>query len=541
MGEWVAFWGHGHHRVTGARFPRYSLVGWLEQTEGHKIQLAQGDLAPQRVRHTARDLNLDATGHHLFDNRHHTTIRDAIADADPQRARFGLSQVAHLGVQVLSREVHVLGQLEKCRADFGGSHTPRQSLEQVHLGLPLKASDGLAHSTRRQAQADGCGGHAFFAPHHNSNVEIIQVHGFPIWKRFSQYFDCTCGVLFLESAWLNHFYNSGDIHMNMQKALSYLTACALTTTLFWGAPTAWSQDTFPSRPVTVIVPFGPGSGTDIVARILAKGMSEQLQVPVIVDNKVGANGAIGAQAAAKAKADGYTLVIGSATTHAVNFGFFPGKLGYEPEQFQGVGGLSFSPVSLYVEASSPWKSIADLVTDAKRNPGKYNCGSGNAVTQVACEMFRQEAGIQATNIPYKSNPQSLTDVAGKQVSYAFSDGGAAQAFVEGKRLRPLAVAAAVRNVTMPDVLTFREQGMPHLEFTAWVAVFAPTGVPAPVLERLNAAVRKATEVPEMIQQVSKSGGTAMRFNSSTEVQTFYKAEVTRWAKYVKDSGVKPEQ
>lgn len=318
-------------------------------------------------------------------------------------------------------------------------------------------------------------------------------------------------------------------------ATATLVAASITT-----MPPALAQDAFPSRPVTLIVPFSAGSGTDLVARILAKGMSEQLNVPVIVDNKVGANGAIGAQAAAKSKADGHTLIIGSATTHAVNFGFFPGRLGYEPEQFQGVAGLSFNPVSLYVEASAPWNNLSDLVAEAKRNPGKFNCGSGNAVTQVACEVFRNEVGIQANNIPYKSNPQSLTDVVGKQVSYAFSDGGAAQAFVDGKRLRPLAVASASRNSAIPDVLTFREQGVSNFEFTAWVAVFAPSGVPSTALERLNAAVRKAMDAPEMVQMIAKSGGSAMRFSSAAETHTFYKSEVSRWTKYVKDSRVKPE-
>ena len=302
-----------------------------------------------------------------------------------------------------------------------------------------------------------------------------------------------------------------------------------------------AQESFPNRPITLIVPFGPGSGTDIVTRILAKGMSEELKVPVVVDNKVGANGAIGAQAAAKAKPDGYTLVIGSATTHAVNFGFFPGKLGYEPEQFQGVAGLSFSPVSMYVPANSTWKKISDLIADAKRPGTSLSCGSGNAVTQVACEVFRQNAGIQATNIPYKSNPQSLTDVAGQQVSYAFSDAGAARAFVEGKRLKALAVASSARHPLMSDVATFREQGMSHFEFTAWVAVFAPAGVPSVVLERLSAAARKAADSPEMVQSVAQSGGTAMRFVSAAETQDFYKNEVQRWTRYVKDSGVKAEQ
>jgi tripartite-type tricarboxylate transporter receptor subunit TctC len=330
--------------------------------------------------------------------------------------------------------------------------------------------------------------------------------------------------------------------MFMKRLTTYrpMITITLVAASITAIPPALAQDAFPSRAVTLIVPFSAGSGTDLVARVLAKGMSEQLNAPVIVDNKVGANGAIGALAAAKSKADGHTLIIGSATTHAVNFGFFSGKLGYEPEQFYGVAGLSFNPVSLYVEATAPWKSLSDLVADAKRNPGKFNCGSGNAVTQVACEVFRTDAGVQANNIPYKSNPQSLTDVVGKQVSYAFSDGGAAQAFVEGKRLRALAVASAARNSAMPEVPTFREQGVNNFEFTAWVAVFAPTGVPVSVLERLNATVRKAMDTPEMVHLIAKSGGTAMRFNSAAETQTFYKSEVSRWVKYVKDSGVKPE-
>lgn len=318
-----------------------------------------------------------------------------------------------------------------------------------------------------------------------------------------------------------------------------LAAGAAALAILGAAPTQ-AQDAFPSRPITLVVPFGAGSGTGIATRILAKSMSEQLKVPVLVDNKAGANGAIGAQAAAKAKADGYTLLIGSATTNAVNFAFFPGKLGYEASQFQGVAGLSSSPISLYVEADSPWKKLPDLVADAKRNPGKLSCGSGNAVTQVACEIFRLQAGLQTTNIPYKSNPQSLTDVVGKQVSYAFSDPSAAQSYVEGKRLRALAIASAVRNPARPDDATFREQGMNEIEFTAWVAVFAPTGVPAPVLERLNAVVRKAVDSPEMVQTQARTGGTVMHFNLQ-ETQAFYGREVARWARYIKDSGVKPEQ
>jgi tripartite-type tricarboxylate transporter receptor subunit TctC len=290
----------------------------------------------------------------------------------------------------------------------------------------------------------------------------------------------------------------------------------------------------------MVVPFAAGSGTDIGTRILAKDLTALLGATVIVENKPGANGAIAAQAAARAKPDGYTLLVGSATTNAANFAFFPGKLGYEPASFDIVSGLGGSAISLYVAASSPWKTIAELVADARRQPGKFNCGSGNAVTQVACEVFRKQAGIEAVNVPYKSNPQSLTDVVGGQVSFAFADASVAQVFLEGKRLRAIGVAAAQRNSVTPDAATFKEQGFADFEITAWTAVFAPAGTPVPIVEKLNAAIRKSADSPESVASRTRSGSFAINLDVP-EARRFAANEVARWARYVKDSGVKPEQ
>jgi tripartite-type tricarboxylate transporter receptor subunit TctC len=303
---------------------------------------------------------------------------------------------------------------------------------------------------------------------------------------------------------------------------------------------ASAQDGYPSRTVTIVVPFAAGSGADIGARLLAKDLTEALGATVVVDNKPGANGAIGAQAVARAKPDGYTLMLGSATTNAANYAFFPGKLGYEPAAFDIVGGMGASPISLYVAANAPWRNVADLVADAKRQPGKFSCGSGNAVTQVACEVFRKQAGIEAVNVPYKSNPQSLTDVVGGQLSYAFADAAVSQVFLEGKKLRAIGVAAAQRNPVTPDAATFKEQGFADFEITAWTAVFAPAGTPAPIIEKLNVLIRKSSDSPESVQSRARSGSVAMPFNVA-EAQRFVSNEVARWARYVKDSGVKPEQ
>lgn len=313
----------------------------------------------------------------------------------------------------------------------------------------------------------------------------------------------------------------------------------LAATAALAATGVGAQEAYPSRPITLVVPFAAGSGADIGARLLAKDLTDALGATVVVDNKPGANGAIGAQVVARAKPDGYTLMLGSATTNAANYAFFPGKLGYDAASFDIVGGIGASPISLYVAANAPWRSVAELVADAKRQPGKFSCGSGNAVTQVACEVFRKQAGIEAVNVPYKSNPQSLTDVVGGQVSYAFADAAVSQVFLEGKKLRAIGVAAAQRNAVTPEAATFKEQGFADFEITAWTAVFAPAGTPAPIIEKLNALIRKSTDSPESVQSRARSGSVAMPFNVA-EAKRFVSGEVTRWARYVKDSGVKPE-
>lgn len=306
-----------------------------------------------------------------------------------------------------------------------------------------------------------------------------------------------------------------------------------------GLPAA-AQDAYPAKPITLVVPFGAGSGTDLVTRLVGKSLQESLGVPVVVENKPGANGAIAAASVARSKPDGHTLLVGSATTNAANFAFFPGKLGYTPESFDIVSGLSASPISLYVPIDSPWKSLADLKA-ASQQPGRaLTCGSGNAVTQVACEVFRLQTSLPMTNVPYKSNPNSLIDVAGGQISFAFSDAGAAQPLLEGKRLRPLAVAATQRHAAYPDTPTFEELGVPHFEFTGWIAVFAPAGTPAPVLEKLHPAIQKAITSPEAKQFLERSGSVAKTM-SLAESRRFAAGEVARWSRYIKESHVKPEQ
>ena len=337
-----------------------------------------------------------------------------------------------------------------------------------------------------------------------------------------------------------HAHGHSDRHPRRSAALRLLAAAA--TLAFASAvapPPVHAQDGWPSRTVTLVVPVPAGSGTDIGARLLARDLAAALGATVVVENKPGANGAIGAQAVARAPADGHTLLVGNATTNAANYAFFAARLGYTPASFDAVGGLGASPIALYVAMDAPWRDVKDLVADAKRQPGRFNCGSGNATTQVACEVLRRQAGIEIVNVPYRGNPQSLADVLGGQLSFAFADASAATSFVEGRKLRALGVASARRNPAMPDVGTFVEQGFPGFEITGWSMVFAPAGLPAPIAERLNAAIRRSVESPESVQQRARSGGVALQL-TVPEARRFVADEVTRWARFVELTGVTPQ-
>ena len=317
-----------------------------------------------------------------------------------------------------------------------------------------------------------------------------------------------------------------------------LLAAVASFSACWSG-TAVAQDLYPVKTVTLVVPQAAGSGSDIVARLLARELGRELNVTVVVDNKPGANGAIAAQHVARAAPDGATLLMGTATTHAANYAFYPGKLGYEPGQFEVAGMLSASPMTLLVPAESPWKTVADLVADAKARPGKLNCGSGLSTSQVACEVFARQSGIQATTVNYRSSPQALTDLVGGQVSYAFADAAVAAGFVAGKRLRALAVAGASREKIMAEVPTFVELGQADFQVTGWAGVFAPAATPKALLEKLNAVIIKANDAPEFVKARQTTGGTPLNFNLP-QAQQFVKTEIDRWQRLHRDSGVKLE-
>ena len=318
---------------------------------------------------------------------------------------------------------------------------------------------------------------------------------------------------------------------------SLLPALLLAALGGWGHATAQAQDNYPSKPITLVVSQAAGAGSDIAARLLARELQRELNANVVVDNKPGGNGAIAAQLVARAAPDGYTLLMGTAATNAANFAFFPGKLGYEPGSFEVAGVLSASPMSLLVTAEAPWKTVAELIADAKKQPGKLNCGAGIATAQVACEIFARRNGLQAATVNYRSSPQSLTDLAGGQVQYVVADQAAASALVASKKLRALAVLAPTRTALWPDVPTMIELGMADFQVIGWAGVFAPAGTPKAALDKLNAVLMKANDAPEFVKSRATNGGIPLVFNQR-EAQQFVKSEVDRWQRLFRESGVK---
>ena len=274
-------------------------------------------------------------------------------------------------------------------------------------------------------------------------------------------------------------------------------------------------------------------------RSLAKDMTEALGRSVVVENRPGANGSLGSQLVARARPDGYTLLVGAAATNASNYAFYSGKLGYLPASFEVVGGLGIVPLSLVVSANAPWKSLTELIAEAKKKPGEFACGSGSTTAQIACEIFKLRAGIDVLNVPYKGTPPAMNDLAGGQVQFVFADGTSAAALVEQKRLRVLATAANKRAPYWPDVPTFVELGIQDLEISAWSAVFVPASTPLAIRQKLNAVVRRSTESPESIASRQRTGALALTYTLD-EAQRFVSGEIDRWARFVKESGVKLE-
>jgi len=296
---------------------------------------------------------------------------------------------------------------------------------------------------------------------------------------------------------------------------------------------------WPSKPIKWIVPFAPGGTTDILARTVAEKLAPVLGQPVVIENKPGAGGGVGAEFTAKAAPDGYTIMGGTISTHAINASLY-NKLPYDPvKDFVAITLIARVPNMLVVNPAIPASNVKELIALLKANPGKYSfASSGNGTSQhLSGELFKSMAGVEMQHIPYKGSPPALQDVMGGQVTMTFDNITTAWPLAKAGKLRALAVTTATRSAIAPDVPTLAESGLPGFEVGSWQGVFAPAGTPPEIVKRLNVEIVKILNLPDVKEKLTGLGAEPVG-NSSEEFSAMVKAEVVKWADVVKKSGAR---
>jgi tripartite-type tricarboxylate transporter receptor subunit TctC len=306
-----------------------------------------------------------------------------------------------------------------------------------------------------------------------------------------------------------------------------------------GLSTSAFAQTWPAKPIKWIVPFAPGGTTDILARTIGEKLTVALGQPVIIENKPGAGGGVGADFTAKAPPDGYTIMGGTISTHAINASLYK-SLPYDPvKDFVPITLIARVPNMLVINPDIPAKNVAELITLLKANPGKYSfASSGNGTSQhLSGELFKSIAGVDMQHIPYKGSPPALQDVVGGQVAMTFDNITTAWPLAKGGKLRALAVTTAKRSAVAPDVPTLSESGLAGYEVGSWQGVFAPAGTPPAIVKRLNAEIVKIINMPDVTEKLIGLGAEPVG-NTSEEFAALVKTEVVKWAEVVKQSGAK---
>ena len=299
---------------------------------------------------------------------------------------------------------------------------------------------------------------------------------------------------------------------------------------------------YPTKPVRVVVPFPPGGAPDLVARALAPKLNEELAQAVVVDNRGGAAGIIGMEIGAKAPPDGHTLVLGSAGPVAINPGLYR-KLSYDvARDFAPISKVTALPFLLVVHPSLPVKSVKDLLALANAKPGQLNYGSpGNGTTtHLATELLKSVTGMKITHIPYKGVAAAATDLMGGQVQILSGDLNTMLPHVKSGRMRGIAVTSARRSALLPDTPTVAESGVPGFEATGWTGVLAPAATPAAIVQRLSATVAKALATPETRSRVGALGG-EVASSTPEEFAAFIRSEMAKWGKLIKSLGIEGDQ
>jgi len=313
-------------------------------------------------------------------------------------------------------------------------------------------------------------------------------------------------------------------------AAAALAACAASPARAQG---------WPSRPIRLVIPFGAGAASDMVARRLGDHLQAALGQPVVVENKAGASGQIAAELVAKAAPDGYTLFLTSNTTHSANPFLFK-KLNYDPvKDFTPIARVCAFPFVLVVESRLPANSVKELIAHAHQL-GNTSYGYGNSTGQIAGAAFSRLTKMDSVAVPYKSVPQVVTDLLGGQVQFAFVDIANALPHIQAGKLRALAVSSETRSALMPELPTITEEtGLRGFDLTAWGAIFGPAGMPAPIVERLNAELNKITSDSDFRERL-RQAGVETQASSAEELRVFVDRQLVVWGTKVKDARIQPQ-
>ena len=314
--------------------------------------------------------------------------------------------------------------------------------------------------------------------------------------------------------------------------------CAAALGALTATPAAFASGAYPDKPIRLVVPYPPGGPTDIVARVVAQKLQEQLGQSIVIDNKPGAGANLGAEQVARSAPDGYTLVVAT-TAHAINPSLFS-KLNYSiTRDFAPISQLTSGPLVIVASPTLAANNVKELIALAKSRPGALNfASSGNGQsTHLSAELFSAMAGVKMNHVPYKGSAPALTDVMSGQADLMFDTMLSSMPFVKSGKLKAIAVTSSERSPSAPDIPTIAESGLPGYEAIAWNGILAPAGTPREIVERLNTELKKVLQSPDVKQRFDAQGFAA-QWNSPQDFGRFLNAEVDKWAKVVKASGAK---
>ncbi len=327
------------------------------------------------------------------------------------------------------------------------------------------------------------------------------------------------------------------------RIVSRMSALAVLSFLGVSAAPGLAADAYPSRPITLVVPYSAGGATDVIGRVLAQKLQEALGQPVIVDNRAGASGNIGAQAVARAPADGYTLLMGALTSHSIIATLEQDRIKYNLEKdFAPISIVGTVPLVFVVNPSVPAKTLKELIAYAKSKPGEVTFASSGAGApqRMAAELFQRRAGLQLVHVPYKGSGPAMTDLVGGQVLMMVETVPASIPFIKSGKLRALAVTTPQRISMLPDVPTAAEAGLPDFDVSSMFGVLAPAKTPKAVIDRLNSELVKILEIPDVKEKLLQQGAIA---TSTTPEQAAkrIREEISMWAKVIKDANIKADE